>query len=149
MRMPAISHVNDFRWNAKIHPRKKRLLAWGGGGGGRYKACYNLHLEPWFQRLFLIFLRLRKNEHLPASLTIRSRRFASFQHLSNISVIMYETVSPWYIFLHPHNCEINAAFLEPFSFFQLRVQKCSTLCWYSRIPTSGTLESWAGLFKEG
>ena len=25
---------------------------------------------------------------------------------------------------------------------QLAVQKCSTLCWYSRIPTSQTLEPW-------
>ena len=31
---------------------------------------------------------------------------------------------------------------EPFSFLQLPVQKCSTLCWYSRIPTSLTLEPW-------
>ena len=63
-------------------------------GGGEYKARCNLHLATWFQRLFFIFLRVRKNEHLPASFAIRSRRFARFQHLTNISVIMHETVPP-------------------------------------------------------
>ena len=75
--------------------------------------------------------REKLNENLPATFVIRSRRFARFQHLTNISVIMYETVSPD-IFSAPPR-EMNAAFLEPFSFFQLPVQKCSTLCWYSSL----------------
>ena len=35
--MPAVSHANDFRWNAKIH-------------------------VPWSQRFFMIFLRERDQE---------------------------------------------------------------------------------------
>ena len=88
--MPAVSHAHDFRWNAKIHAVKKPLLA-----GGEYKARCNLHLATLVRELVLDFSpREKLNEHLPASFVIRSRRFARFQHLTNISVIMYETVSP-------------------------------------------------------
>ena len=76
----------------KIHAGKKLLLA--GGGGSIKLAVFTPSYISWFQRLFLIFIRVRKNEHLPASLAIRSRRFAHFQHLTNISVIMHETVPP-------------------------------------------------------
>ena len=89
--MPAVSHADDFRWNAKIHAVKKPLLA----GGGEYKVRCNLHLATLVRELVLDFSpREKLNEHLPASFVIRSRRFARFQHLTNISVIMYETVSP-------------------------------------------------------
>ena len=37
--MPAVSHADDFRWNAKIHAVKKPLLA-----GREYKARCNLDL---------------------------------------------------------------------------------------------------------
>ena len=64
-------------------------------GGGGYKARCNLHLATLVRELVLDFSPCEKlNEHLPASFVIRSRRFARFQHLTNISVIMYETVSP-------------------------------------------------------
>ena len=88
-----------------------------GWGWGDIKLAVIYTWLPWFQRLFLIFLRVRKNEHLPASFATRSRRFARFQQLTNLSVIMPETVPPPppICFLHPHNCEMDAAFLEPFS----------------------------------
>ena len=81
--------------------RKKPLLAggWGGGGGG-YKARCNLHLATLVPEVVLHFSP-REKDHLPASFAIRSRRFARLQHLTNISVIMYETVSPRYIFCTP------------------------------------------------
>ena len=110
--MPAVSHAGDLRWNAKIHAVKKPLLA-----GREYKGRCNLHLDTLVPELVPDFSpREKLNEHLPASFAIRSRRFSRFQHLTNISVIMHETVPPLIYFLHPHNCEMNAAFLEPFSF---------------------------------
>ena len=88
--MAAVSHADDFRWNGKIHAVKKPLLA-----GREYKARCNLDLATLVPELVLDFSpREKLNEHLPASFVIRSRRFARFQHLTNISVIMYETVSP-------------------------------------------------------
>ena len=88
--MPAVSHADDFRWNAKIHAVKKPLLA-----GGEYKARCNLHLATLVRELVLHFSpREKLNEHLPASFVICSHRFARFQHLTNISGIMYETVPP-------------------------------------------------------
>ena len=83
--------------------RERNLfLQVGGGGEGGYKACCNLHLATLVRELVLDFSpREKLNEHLPASFVICSRRFARFQHLTNISVIMYETVSPWYIFCTP------------------------------------------------
>ena len=91
--MPAISHANDFRWNSKIHVGKKPLLADRCGGGGEYNAHCNLHLATLVPEVVLGFSAHDK-EHLPASFAIRSHRFARLQHLTNISVIMYETVSP-------------------------------------------------------
>ena len=92
--MPAVSHANDFRWNAKIYAGKKPLLAGGRGGGeGGYKARCNLHLATLVPEVVLDFSP-RDKDHLPASFAIRSRRFARLQLLTNISVIMYETVSP-------------------------------------------------------
>ena len=75
--------------------RERNLfLQVGGGGEGGYKACCNLHLATLVPEVVLDFSP-RKKEHLPASFAIRSRRFARLQHLTtNISVIMYETVSP-------------------------------------------------------
>ena len=116
--MPAVSHANDFRWNAKIHAGKKPFLAggWRGGEGG-YKACCNLHLATLVPEVVLDFSP-RKKEHLPASFAIRSRRFARLQHLTtNISVIMYETVSPWYIFCTPTTVIYIMKWTQPFSRF--------------------------------
>ena len=73
----------------KIHAGKNPLLAVGGGGG--YKTRCNLHLVTLVPEVVLDF---SPREHLPASFAIRSRRFARFQHLTNISVIMHETVPP-------------------------------------------------------
>ena len=75
--------------------RERNLfLQVGDGGEGGYKACCNLHLATLVPEVVLDFSP-RKKEHLPASFAIRSRRFARLQHLTtNISVIMYETVSP-------------------------------------------------------
>ena len=121
----------------KIHAGKNPLLAVGGGGG--YKTRCNLHLVTLVPEVVLDFSPREKERALTSELRDSfSPLVARFQHLTNISVIMYETVSPD-IFSAPPR-EMNAAFLEPFSFFQLPVQKCSTLCWYSRIPTSLTLE---------
>ena len=76
--------------NAKIHALKKPLLA-----GREYKARCNLHLATLVPELVIDFSPHEKlNEHLPASFAIRSRRFSRFQHLTNISVIMYKTVFP-------------------------------------------------------
>ena len=114
--MPAVSHANDFRWKAKIHAKETSSCRWVGRGGG-YKARCNLHLATLVPEVVLDFSP-REKDHLPASFAIRSRRFARLQHVTNISVIMYETVSPPIYFLHPHNCDIHhemsAAFLEVF-----------------------------------
>ena len=50
----------------KIHAGKNPLLAVGWGGGNIKLAVIYTQL-PWFERLFLIFLRVRKNEHLYTS----------------------------------------------------------------------------------
>ena len=63
------------------------------GVGGEYNARCNLHLATLVPEVVLGFSPHEK-EHLPASFAIRSHRFAHLQHLTNISVIMYETVSP-------------------------------------------------------
>ena len=98
--MPAVSHANDFRWNAKIHGGKETSSRrWVGGEGGYKGRCY-LHLATLVPEVVLDFSP-REKDHLPASFAIRSRRFARLQHLTNISVIMYETVSPDIFFAPP------------------------------------------------
>ena len=72
---------------------ERNLFLQVGGGGGGYKALCNLHLATLVPEVVLDF-SLHEKEHLPASFAMRSRRFARFQHLTNISVIMYESVSP-------------------------------------------------------
>ena len=53
--MPAVSHADDFSWNAKIHAVKKPLLA-----GREYKARSNLHLATLVPELVLdFFFRMR------------------------------------------------------------------------------------------
>ena len=72
---------------------ERNLFLQIGVGGGEYNAHCNLHLATLVPEVVLGFSAHDK-EHLPASFAIRSHRFARLQHLTNISVIMYETVSP-------------------------------------------------------
>ena len=122
-------------------PERILFLQWGGGGGG-YKVCCNLHLATLVPEVVLDFSPREKERALTSELRDSFSPLYSFptsyEHLSHYSL----NCTPLIYFLHPHNCEMDAAFLEPFSFFQLPIQKCSTLCWYSRIPTSLTLETW-------
>ena len=108
-----------------------------------YKTRCNLHLATLVPEVVLDFSPREKetSTYQRASRFVLAALLVSNILLTSQSLCM-KLYPPLIYFLHPHNCEMDAAFLEPFSFFQLPGQKCSTLCWYSRIPTSLTLEPW-------
>ena len=87
-------------------PERVLFLQSGGRGRGReYKARCNLHLATLVPEVVLDFSPREKERALTSELRDSfSPLVARFQHLTNISVIMHETVPPLIYFLHPHNC---------------------------------------------